>query len=177
MRWVGDTKGALVMHTFDKRTYRWGAIAGFAVLISLLAATVTSASATSSPAAAAAPTFVLRGTVAGGIKTVQPGQTLTFVFTETNKGPGSAPEDLVITKMTRARVVGNPPCVLPNGTAINSDTPSCEPGVMRPGQSASIVITTDVTGSSGLAASVRVCLDNQSTGVIGPCRTVSVRIA
>ena len=107
--------------------------------------------------------FAVRGTVAGGIKIIQPGEALTFVFSETNKGPGSAPEDLVITKVTNAKVVGNPPCVLPNGTAINSDTPSCEPGLVKAGQSASIVITTRVTGGSGMAASVRLCLENENT--------------
>jgi hypothetical protein len=170
-------EGALVVHILDRKTYRWGAVAGLAVLISLLAATVTSASATSSPATVSGPTFVLRGTVAGGIKIIQTDQTLTFVFRETNQGPGSAPEDLVVTKVTHAKVVGNPPCVLPNGFAINSDGLTCEPGFLKPGQSASIVITTTVTGVSGMTASVRVCLDNQSTGVVGPCKTVSVKIA
>jgi hypothetical protein len=37
-------------------------------------------------------------------------------------------------------------------------------------------ITTNVTGGSGMAASVRLCLDNESTGVIAPCKTVSVKI-
>ena len=119
---------------------------------------------------------MLKGTAAGGIKVIQTGRTLTFVFTETNKGPESAPEDLMITEVTNAEVIGNPPCVLPNGVAINSDTPSCEPGFVKPGQSASIVITTNVTGGSGMAASVRLCLDNESTGVIAPCKTVSVKI-
>jgi hypothetical protein len=164
------------MHVLDKKMRRLVAILGFVVLASLLAATVTSASATASPASAAGPTFVLKGTAAGGIKVIQTGRTLTFVFTETNKGPESAPEDLMITEVTNVEVVGNPPCVLPNGVAINSDTPSCEPGFVKPGQSASIVITTNVTGGSGMAASVRLCLDNESTGVIAPCKTVSVKI-
>jgi hypothetical protein len=75
------------------------------------------------------------------------------------------------------RSLVTPPCVLPNGTAINSDGLTCEPGFLKPGQSASIVITTTVTGISGTAASARVCLNNQSTGVVGPCKTVSVKIA
>ena len=165
------------MHVLDKKMRRLVAILGSVVLTSLLAAMVTSASATASPASAARPTFTLQGTAAGGIKIVQTGQTLTFVFTETNKGAESAPEDLMITEVTNAAVVGNPPCVLPNGLAINSDTPSCEPGFVKPGQSASIVITTNVTGGSGMAASVRLCLDNENTGVIAPCKTVSVKIA
>src|SRR5947209_3703847 len=160
------------MHVLDRKMRRLIPILGFVVLAGLLAAMMTSASATASPAGAAGPTFVLQGTAAGGIKIIQTGQTLTFVFTETNKGPGSAPEDLMITDVTNAEVVGNPPCVLPNGFAINSDTPSCEPGFVKTGQSASIVITTNVTGGSGL---VRLCLDNESTGVIAPCKTVSVK--
>lgn len=164
------------MHILDKKIHWLAAILGLVVLASLLAAMVTSASATASPTAAG-PGFVLQGSVAGGIKIIQTGQTLTFVFTETNKAPGSAPEDLMITEVTNAEVVGNPPCVLPDGTAIFSDTPSCEPGFVKTGQSASIVITTNVTGGSGMDASVRLCLDNENTGVIGPCKTVSVKIA
>jgi hypothetical protein len=133
------------MHFVNGKMRPIVAILGSAVLVVLLAMMTTDAAATAS-SARATPTFAVRGTVAGGIKIIQPGQTLTFVFTETNKGPGSATEDLVITKVTNAKVVGNPPCVLPNGTAINSDTPACEPGSVRAGQSASIVITTSVTG-------------------------------
>lgn len=164
------------MHILTGRMRPIVAILGSAVLAVLLAVTTTGASATTS-SAAAGPTFVVKGTVAGGIKIIQTGQVLTFVFTETNKGPGSAPEDLMITKVTNAKVVGNPPCVLPNGTAINSDTPSCEPGLVKAGQSASIVITTRVTGGSGMAASVRLCLENENTAAIGPCKKVSVKIA
>jgi len=83
----------------------------------------------------------------GGIKTIQNGQTLTFLFTETNKGSRSAPEDLVLTEVTNATVVGGLTCVLPNGFAINADGFFCEPGLVSPGRSASSVITTNVTGS------------------------------
>jgi len=162
------------MHVLDKKMRRLVALLGFVVLACLVAATVTSASATASPATG--PTFVLHGAAARGIKVIQTGRTLTFVFTETNKGPESAPEDLMITEVTNAEIVGNPPCVLPNGVAINSDTPSCEPGFVKPGQSASIVITTNVIGGSGMDASVRLCLDNENTGLIAPCKTVPVNI-
>ena len=164
------------MHILDKKRRPLVAILGLVVLAGLLAATLTSASATASSAAAGS-AFVLRNSVAEGIKVIQTGQTLTSVFTETNKGSESAPEDLMITKVTNAEVVGNPPCVLPDGTAINSDTPSCEPGFVKTGQSASIVITANVTGGSGMAASVRLCLFNENTSVTGPCKTVSVKIA
>src|SRR5690242_16847737 len=127
-------------------------------------------------ASTAGPTFALHGTAVGGIKVIQTGQTLTFLFKETNKGPGSAPEDLALKKVTNATVVALT-CVLPNGFAINSDGSFCEPGILSPGQSASSVITTNVTGGSGSVVSARLCLDNENTGVVGPCKTVSVKIA
>ena|SRR5690242_13333165 len=144
----------------------------------LVLATVTGASAAPSGATAstAGPTFALHGTAVGGIKVIQTGQTLTFLFKETNKGPGSAPEDLALKKVTNATVVALT-CVLPNGFAINSDGSFCEPGILSPGQSASSVITTNVTGGSGSVVSARLCLDNENTGVVGPCKTVSVKIA
>jgi hypothetical protein len=40
-----------------------------------------------------------------------------------------------------------------------------------------MVVTTTVTGASGTTGSARVCLSNESTGVGGPCKTVSVAIA
>jgi hypothetical protein len=40
-----------------------------------------------------------------------------------------------------------------------------------------MVITTHVGGDAGAVASVRVCLSNDTVGVIGPCKTVSARIA
>jgi hypothetical protein len=150
-------------------------ILGSVGVAGLVLATVTGASAAPS-GAAAGPTFALHGTAVGGIKVIQTGQTLTFLFRETNNGPGSAPEDLVLTKLTNASVTAMT-CVLPNGVAINPDTPACEPGFLSPGQSASSVITTNVTGGSGGVVSARLCLDNESTGVIGPCKTVSVKIA
>jgi hypothetical protein len=67
--------------------------------------------------------------------------------------------------------------VLPNGFAINSDGFFCEPGQVSPGQSASSVITTNVTGGSGASVSARLCLDNENTGVVGPCKKVTVKIA
>lgn len=165
------------MHDLDKKTRRLASILGSLVIAGPLVATATSASATAVQGTPkAAPTFVLQGTVSGGIKTIQSDQTLTFVFTETNKGPGPAPEDLVVTRVVNAQVVGNPTCVLPNGFAINSDGFSCEPGPVAAGQSSSTVVTTNVTGISG-SASVRVCLENENTGVIAPCLTVSVKIA
>ena len=167
------------MHFLDKKMHLLVSVFGSVGVAGLVLATVTSASAAPARATASTtgPTFVLRGTAVGGIKTIQTGQTLTFLFRETNKGSVSAPEDLVLTKVTNATVVGGPTCVLPNGFAINSDGFFCEPGVVSPGQSASSVITTNVTGGSGSTASARLCLDNENTGVMGPCKTVSVKIA
>jgi hypothetical protein len=168
------------MHFLDKKMHLLLSIFGSVGVAGLVLASVTSASA--APTRAATPTttgttFVLRGTAVGGIKTIQTGQTLTFLFTETNKGSRSAPEDLVLAEVTNATVVGGLTCVLPNGFAINSDGFFCEPGLVSPGQSASSVITTNITGGSGSTASARLCLDNENTGVMGPCMTVSVKIA
>jgi len=169
------------MHVLDKKKmmHLLVSIFGSVGVAGLVLATVTSASAAPSRATASTtgPTFVLRGAAVGGIKIIQPGQTLTFRFRERNKGPGSAPEDLVLIRVTNATVVGGPTCVLPNHSAINSDGFSCEPGILSPGQSSSSVITTNVTGGSGSVASARLCLDNENTGVRGPCKTVSVKIA
>ena len=173
-----------------KRTGWLAAVIGSTAAAGLLVTTVTSASASALRAAApaggpaagpaapaAGPVFTLQGMDAGGIKVIQTGQMLTFVFSEISMGPGSASEDLVIVSVKHASIASNPPCVLPGGVAINSDSSFCEPGFIAPGQSASMVITTDVTGGPGTVASVRVCLDNEGTGAMGPCRTVPMKIA
>ncbi len=167
------------MHLIGTGMRRLVPVLGFLAVAGLPVANVASASVTSSRATerTTAPTFVLQGAITGGIKTVQTDQTLTFVFTETNEGTRPAAEDLIITSVSHVNVVGNPPCVLPDGFAINSDTPSCEPGFVLQGQSASMVITTHVGGDAGTVASVRVCLSNENIGVIAPCKTVSARIA
>jgi hypothetical protein len=166
-----------VMHVLGKaKMPTLVSILGSVGVAGLVLATVTGASAAPSGAAAAGPTFALHGTAVGGIKVIQTGQTLTFLFRETNKGPGSALEDLLLTKVTNATVAAMT-CVLPNGVAIYPDTPACEPGSLSAGRSASSVITTNVTGGSGSVVSARLCLFNESTGVTGPCKTVSVKIA
>jgi hypothetical protein len=163
------------MHVYGDKRRRLIAILGTALVAGLLILAETGASA--APSHAAGPKFVLQGSAVGGINTIQTGQTLTFLFTETNKGSVSAPEDLVLESVTNASVTGGPLCVLPNGSAINSDGFFCEPGRVSPGQSASSVITTNVTGGSGGSVSARLCLENENTGVVGPCKTVSVKIA
>jgi hypothetical protein len=162
-----------------KRMGRLAVVIGSAVAAGLLVTTVASASTTTGRAAAptAGPVFMLRGTVAGGINVTQTGQMLTFVFTETGQGHGAASEDLVIIKVKNASIASNPPCVLPGGAAIDSDSTFCEPGSITHGQTASVVITTEVTGGPGTVASVRVCLENEGTGAVGPCLTVPRKIA
>jgi hypothetical protein len=163
------------MHVYGDKRHRLLAILGAALVAGLLIAAETGVSA--APSQAAGPMFVLKGSAVGGIKTIQTGQTLTFLFTETNNGSASAPEDLALIKLTNADVTGGPTCVLPNRSAINPDGFFCEPGEVSPGQSASSVITTNVTGVSGESVSARLCLDNENTGLMAPCKTVSVKIA
>jgi hypothetical protein len=162
------------MHVFADKRHRLVAILGAPLVVGLLMAAQTGASAAPSQAGSK---FVLKGSAVGGIKTIQTGQTLTFLFKETNNGSTSAPEDLVLTNLTNATVTGGPTCVLPDGSAINPDGFSCEPGEVSPGQSASSVITTNVTGVSGESVSARLCLDNENTGLMAPCKTVFVKIA
>src|SRR5690348_17014619 len=102
-------------------------ILGAAALAGALVAALTSASAATSRAAATTPAFALQGSIAGGVKTVQTDQTLTFVFTETNQSTASAPEDLVTTHLSNVTVTAAI-CVLPGGFAINTDGTACEPG-------------------------------------------------
>ena len=150
-----------------------GAVAG------ALVATVTSASTTASrTAAASGPAFAVTGSTAGGITTIQTTQTLTFVFTETNHSTADAHEDLDLTNVANVKVGGGGmTCVVPGGAATHPDSPFCEPGLVKPGQHASTVLTTTVTGASGTTARARVCVSNESTGVIGPCKTLSDNIA
>ena len=166
------------MHVHGQKIRRVISILGAAAVAGTLLTMVASASAAPSQAATTT-AFALKGSIPGGITTIQSGQTLTYAFTETNQSTAGAYEDLAVTKVTNVSVVGIPPCVLPGGVAINSDGgPTCEPGLVKPGQHASIVITTTVTGSvSGSAASATVCLSNESTGATGPCKTVSAKIS
>ena len=134
-------------------------------------------SASESRSAAHLPAFALAGSIAGGITSIQAGQTLVFVFTETNRSNAGAVEDLHLTHVANENIIGGTTCVPPGGHAINPDGPNyCEPGLVKPGQHASFVIATTVTGASGATATARVCLSNESTGAIGPCKTASVRV-
>jgi hypothetical protein len=119
--------------------------------------------------------FTLTGSVAGGVKKAQNDQPLSFVFSEKNTGSTSQSEDLVLESLTHASLqsVG---CVLPNGFQINPDGPGCEPGFLTHSQVASVVFNATITGTSGSVAA-RVCLNNEGTGVVGPCQTLTVPIA
>ncbi len=164
------------MITLPKNLRRFAPILGSVLVAGPLIVVLTSA-AQAPVQPAAATSFVLHGSAVGGVKLIQTGQVLTFDFKETNTGSTAAPEDLVLKKVTGATVTGVALCVLANGSGINPDGSFCEPGFVAPGQSVSFVITTTVTGSSGQAASARVCLENEATGTVGPCRTVPVKIA
>lgn len=119
--------------------------------------------------------FTLTGSVAGGVKTAQQDQPLSFVFAEKNTGSTSESEDLVLESLTHARLVGIG-CVLTSGFQINPDGQSCEPGFIAHGQTASVVFDTTITGTSGSVVA-RVCLNNEGTGVVGPCETLTVPLA
>lgn len=160
------------MHVHGQMIRILGAVAVAGALI----ATVTSAFAAPSGVASTTTPFTVKGSIAGGIRTIQSGQTLTFVFTEVNQSTHGADEDLDLTRVAHVHVAAMT-CVLPGGSAIFPDSPDCEPGFVKPRQHASMVVTTTVTGASGATASARVCLFNESTGVTAPCKTISAKIA
>jgi hypothetical protein len=166
-----------VMHVHGQKIRRAVSIFAAVAVTSGLVTTLTSASATTPRMAATTPTIALRGSIAGGIKITGFQHTVTFVFTETNKGTTVVDEFLDFTKVTNASVEAAE-CVFPGGINDNGDGNTCEPEPgLKPGQSTSIVITTQVTGTvSGTAASVQACTYNGNGGAPGPCKTVSAKI-
>ena len=144
----------------------------------VLAVAVAAALATGAALPAVAATdsaFTLIGGVAGGITHVSTDQPLTFVFTEKNQSNRGADEDLVLKRATNVDVTGLT-CITPAGHAQNNDGRWCEPGFVRPGRYASLIVTTTVTGAQGEVAAARVCLVNEDTGVWGACKTVKASI-
>jgi hypothetical protein len=121
--------------------------------------------------------IALRGSIAGGIKITGSGHTVTFVFTETNQGTTVIDEFLDFTTVINTSVEAAE-CVFPGGINTDGDGNTCEPDPgLKPGQSVSLVITTQVTGTvSGMAASVQACTYNGNGGAPGPCKTVSAKI-
>lgn len=128
-------------------------------------------SALSSSTVSANQAFSVSGSVAGGARTANVGDQVTFVFTEKNVGTRAAPESLILESHTLSRIE-RLSCVLPNGAVFNSDGSECEPGFMRPGQSSSAVVSVNITGAPNVA--LRVCLVSDNTGNVGPCQTTSV---
>jgi hypothetical protein len=166
------------MTTLPKNMRRIALIPGSVLIAGSLVTVLTSAAqAPARPAAAAAPSFVLKGSAVGGVQVIQTGQVLTFDFTATNKGSKVDGEDLVLERLTNVTRAGVPLCVDADGAGINPDGSRCEPGTIRHGQSASFVITTKVTGKSRHVATARLCLQSETTGVVGPCLVVPVGIA
>jgi hypothetical protein len=140
----------------------------------VVVAFITATAATSAAPVITAHGFALNGSIAGGVKSAESGQPLTFVFTEKNVGTTAQSEDLVVESLTNASLVSIG-CVLPGGAEINPDGQNCEPGFIGHGKVAASVVSATVTGSSG-SATARVCLDNEGSGVVGPCLTLTVHL-
>jgi hypothetical protein len=118
--------------------------------------------------------FSLTGSTAGGVRSAQSGDPLTFVFSEVNVGSGSpSSEDLVLESLTNASIVSIS-CVLPSHFLISPDGNNCEPSLLSNGQKASSVINATITAGSR-SVTARVCLVS-ATGVVGPCQSMSVSI-
>jgi hypothetical protein len=165
------------MTTLPKNVRRFALILSSVLVAGPLVTVLTSAAQVPAEPGAAAPTIVLHGSAAGGVRLIQIGQVLTFTFTETNQGSAVDGDDLVLEKLAGAKGTGVPLCVVADGSAINPDGSRCEPGTLPRGRSASFVITAKVTGKAGQDASARLCVQNEATQALGPCRTVSVKIA
>ncbi len=165
------------MTTLPKNMRRFALIMGSILVAGPLVTVLTGAAEVPAQPAVAAPGMVLHGFAVGGVKVIQSGQVLTFSFTETNKGSGVNGDDLVLEKLTGVKGTGVPLCVVADGSGINPDGSRCEPGTVPHGRSASFVITTKVTGGSGLAAAARLCVQSEATQKLGPCQTVAVKIA
>ena len=139
---------------------RWlllaGATAGVIAAVSIFSQVTT---------ASANVAFSLTGSVAGGVKSQTLGQQVTFVFTEKNTGTAATEDDMPLVSVTNA-TVEDQVCVLPNGAMFLPDGTQCEPGVLKPGQKSSEIVSVDVTG--GPTASVKVCL------ITPVCKTLSV---
>lgn len=165
------------MTTLPKTVRRPALIMGAVLLAGSLVTVLTSAARAPARPAAAAPSFVLKGSAVGRVQLIQPGQVLTFDFTATNTGSKVNGEDLVLEKLANVSQAGVPLCVDADGAGINPDGPRCEPGTIAHGRSASFVITTRVTGAPRHVAAARLCLQSEATGVTGPCLVIPVGIA
>ena len=168
-------------HTLSlRRTTRWITTAGLAAG---LVATGILGSAGAAAAATGPDLGITQAYVAGGARIAEFGQTLTFVWTAKNFGPGRADMsiDLVsVQGIDQFAATSSENCVFPNGLVYNADTPSCEPGIFRAGRSAgSLVFTGVVDGTANIA--VRVCTHDLSgsrdPNASNNCRTLRVTLA
>ena len=144
--------------------------------IALLAAAAAIITGTVVPAAAASgssPAFTLNASIAGGITVAKPLDNLTFVFTETNHTNETVNENVVLVYVRNVKIHQPMTCVV-DGAIQPMDGRRCEPGGLAAGESASIVVATNVHSQPVLpaTAAARACLVNGDTGVRGPCKTV-----
>ena len=95
------------------------------------------------------------------------------------KNTGSTSEsvdDLDLTNLVGAARL-DVSCVLPGGAEVLPDRTFCEPGTLMPGQSANLVLDTNVAAGRGSYVSARVGVSNEQTGFPGPCVSRSVKSA
>ncbi len=118
----------------------------------------------------------LSGSVVAGIKLAQPGDEVTLSFTEKNTSSSNETIDVVLQTLTNA-TEQNILCVEPNGSTLYPDGSSCEPGTVKGGQKSSSVVTVSVTGADLATVSAKACIANENTGGVGPCTTLSFKIA
>jgi len=143
-----------------------------AIGVSAVLASVVSAAAAQPSAVPAKVSFSLSGSVAGGVKSAQLNNQVTFVFKEKNTGTvSSRPPFLILKSLTHASQE-NMSCVEPTGFLFLPDGSQCEPGIPADrGQSASMVLSVTITATPPETMSAEVCLSNGTT-----CKTLSVAV-
>jgi hypothetical protein len=129
-------------------------------------------------AGASADVAINQAYVAGGATRAEAGHSLTFEFGAKNFGPGIA--DVSIDLVTSRGLTGATlECVLRNGSVINPDSPNCETGTAKAGQSGGhLVLTGTVAGTSNVT--VKACVESLN-GTVDPhsgnnCRTLHVQL-
>lgn len=126
------------------------------------------------------------GHTAGAVKSVDPGDHLTFAFRMVNDGStadgvwlalrcrhvshacGGSSGDVQSARVLRVT------CISPAGTRFNPDGDLCEWSPIRQGQSVGIVVRTVVTDRAGTVVAYA-CALHADSGRFGPCATVQVR--
>lgn len=147
---------------------------GIVSLLALLGAASISAAPRAAATPAATSTYTLTGSVAGGVKSAELDDPVTFVFKMKNVGTTTGVERfLVITKVVGAKNV-HQGCVASNGFEFNPDGQNCEPGALKPGQSSSAVVQALVAGATA-GVTVQACVEPGGPGAPnGPCLTLKV---